>query len=200
MTTGELDALVARYGPTVFRDVDLPLGQRGLAYWLHATEQRGRRAEVVMVVQRPDDKVLLHTKAIYPAGTYRLPTGGVARSESFEDALAREQREETGTQLAVRSMPAVVRWQFHFGQQAFAFASVVFVLDAASGFWPEPQDPSEQISDFRWVSIQDLEVVAAQLHQVDYLFRGWGIWRAVPHDLLAEALATGRARGQDQCE
>jgi len=190
MLTDELNALIARYGPTACRDVELPLDRSGHDYWLYATERRTRRAEVVMVVQRPDGKVLLHTKTIYPEGVFRLPTGGVTRKEGIEEALEREQWEELGMQLPVQSMPGIVRWQFRSEQQEFSFLSLLFVLKASSGFWPEPQDASEQISGFRWVPAQDLAVIGAQLHPVDYLFPSWGVWRAVPHELLAEAMVS----------
>ena len=55
-----------------------------------------RTAEVVLIVPRPDDCVLVHTKEFYPSGIWRLPTGGIQRSETIERALRREAVEETG--------------------------------------------------------------------------------------------------------
>ena len=51
---------------------------------------------------------------------------------------------------------------------------------------PVPQDPAENISDFRWVQPADIPAVAEHLHGVIRAWGDWGPFRAKAHDLLAE--------------
>ncbi len=62
----------------------------------------GRRAEVCYVLYRaePRNGLLLHTKADYPAGCFRLPTGGVKPGEDVVGSLEREVFEETSLDLS----------------------------------------------------------------------------------------------------
>lgn len=189
----EEQALVGRYGPTRRREVEFTLDDVGFRYWLNATVIRQRRAEVVLIVQRPDGRLLLHTKTHHPPGTYRLPTGGVQWDEPVLEALAREQGEELGQHLALAGMAGIVHYTFSFGERAIPFASYLFVLRAGEDLSPQVQDPSEAISGFRWVAPGDIPAVAQQLRGVSHPWRGWGRFRAIPHELLAELWADGPA-------
>src|SRR5689334_16086473 len=78
------------------------------AYW--ASETRTRLAEVCMVVRRPGGRLLVCTKTFYPPGVYRLLTGGIDPGESVLAALHREVAEETGLQVAIRRLLAVITY------------------------------------------------------------------------------------------
>jgi 8-oxo-dGTP pyrophosphatase MutT (NUDIX family) len=181
----EEQALIARYGPTLQRGHRFELNETGYAYWWQATALL-RRAEVVMAIQRPDGRLLLHTKGHYPPRTYRLPSGGIRWKEDVLAALAREQWEELGLRLPPASMPGLIRYTLHYGERMISFASYVFLFRAVDDPRPTPQDPHEPISDFRWIQSQDIPAVAKHLRGVSRAWGDWGPFRALAHDLLAE--------------
>lgn len=187
----EAQKLIAWLGPTVERECQFNLDERGYAYWWQATALV-RRAEVVMVVQRPDGWLLLHTKAHYPAATYRLPTGGIWRDEPVLDALARELWEELGVRLPPVAMPGLVRYTLHYQGRTIPFASFIFFLRVEPDARLVPQDDCEAISDLCWVEPSQLPAVANQLRQVDRAWGDWGRFRAIAHDVVVEALRSRR--------
>jgi len=186
----EIEELIARYGPTLQRECQVDLDDRGYAYWWQATALV-RRAEVVMVVQRPDGRLLLHSKDHYPPATYRLPTGGVRRGEPVLSALARELWEELGLHLSPSAMPGLVRYALRYQGQTVSFASFVFFLRAEAEARLLPQDPCEAISELCWVESGKLPEVSNQLRQVNRAWGGWGPYRAIVHDLVSDVLKPG---------
>src|SRR5438128_2506326 len=70
-----------------------------------------RYGEVCMVVRRPNGKLITAIKTFYPAGAFRLLTGGVDHGEPIADALLREVAEETGLDVVVRRFLAVIEYQ-----------------------------------------------------------------------------------------
>ena len=68
----------------------------------------GRRSEVAMAIRRPSGGILLQTKAFYPAGTFRLPTGGIKEGEDVEHALLREVHEESNLDVEIERLVAVI--------------------------------------------------------------------------------------------
>jgi hypothetical protein len=55
-----------------------------------------RHGEVCMVVRRPNGKLITAIKTFYPAGAFRLLTGGVDHGEPIAEALLRDVAVETG--------------------------------------------------------------------------------------------------------
>jgi 8-oxo-dGTP pyrophosphatase MutT (NUDIX family) len=184
----EEKALVACFGPTVQREFQFELDATGYAYWWQTTALL-RRAEVVMVVRRPDGRLLLHTKSHYPVGTYRLPSGGVRWNESVLEALAREQWEEMGLDLSPMAMPGLVRYSLLHKGRVLGFASYLFFLEATDDAVLTTRDPKEAISDFRWVQPSQVAGIARHLRGVMRAWDGWGPFRAIAHELLAEILS-----------
>jgi ADP-ribose pyrophosphatase YjhB (NUDIX family) len=181
----EEQALITRYGPTVQRDCRFDLDGTGYAYWWQTTALV-RRAEVVMVVQRPDGSLLLHAKGHHPPGTYRFPTGGIFWGEGVLDALDREQKEELGVCLPVTAMPAIIRYTLRYDERAIPFASYLFLLRADDDTTPVARDPTENISEFHWVPYANIPAVAEHLRGIIRAWGDWGPFRAISHDLLAE--------------
>jgi ADP-ribose pyrophosphatase YjhB (NUDIX family) len=181
----EEQALIARYGPTAQDLRRFGLDAAGYAYWWQATALL-RRAEVVLIVQRPDGRLLLHTKGHYPPGTYRLPTGGVQWGEPVLDALAREQGEELSARLPVVALPALIRYELVHEARSLPFASYLFLLQAPEGFAPAANDPREAISAYRWVAPAEMGAVADHLRGIVRSWGNWGDFRAITHEVLAE--------------
>jgi 8-oxo-dGTP pyrophosphatase MutT (NUDIX family) len=183
----EEQTLISRYSPTEQRHCRFELDAASYGYWQQATALF-RRAEVALVVQRPDGRLLLHTKAHYPSDAYRLPSGGIHWGENVLDALAREQWEELGLRLPPATMPGLIHYTFHHAGQTIPFASYLFVLQADVEPSLVVQDPQEPISAFRWILPGEVPPVADHLRGIIRAWGRWGAFRAIIHDLLAEIL------------
>lgn len=184
----EIEELTERYGPFERRQYVLRMGKEEFDYWREKAA-RDRRGEVVLVIQHPDGQVILHTKDFYPAGTYRLPSGGVRWGEAVLSAVHREAREETGLEVKVECLLGLIEYEFQCQERTMPFVSYVFLLQEAGGELT-PQG-SEHITSFRLASPEELSDVAAALRDLKGDWKGWGRFRAIAHDLTAEALASG---------
>ena len=140
-----------------------------------------RTAEVVLVVPRGNNKVLVHTKNFYPAGIWRLPTGGLRRRESIERAVLRESMEETGQELhpARFLFHILFRWE---GADK-AFQSFGFLMSEAQGK-VRSRDRREQISAFRDSDRRGMRRIAQRLESLRGTWTSWGRFRAIPHRAL----------------
>ena len=153
-----------------------------------------RHGEVCMVIRRPNGKLITAIKTFYPAGAFRLLTGGVQHGEPIAAALMREVAEETGLDVSVRRFLAVIEYRLARGQ--LAFATFAFLLDEVGGMLGV-QDESEQIGAFRELATDELPALADLLAQapderderIAGSWRDWGRFRAVVHRVVYEALA-----------
>ena len=146
-----------------------------------------RRAEVVLAIRRAGGRVLLQTKAFYPRGTYRLPSGGIYEGEPLLEAVRREMLEETGLQARIVCFLGVLCYRFRRHGQPQERASYVFLLEDGAGK-PVPRDQAEGISGFREVAPEELEAVARQLEAMPGEWAVWGRFRALVHRFAAEAM------------
>ena len=186
----EVSRLLAEYGPGQRRHVDLEVSARAFDGWLGAMvnmNKANRRGEVVLVIQRPDGRMLLHTKRFYPKGIYRLPSGGVHPDEPVLSGVMREAEEETGLDVTIERFLGTVEYEFrHEGRRLF-FVSYVFLLQADED-WPVVQDAEEQITGFRYVTPSEIRGIAEQLRASPPEWADWGRFRAFSHDLVADVL------------
>ncbi|MFQ3630001.1 NUDIX hydrolase [Roseiflexus sp.] len=156
--------------------------------------QSDRYGEVCMVIRRRSGTLLTAIKTFYPAGCFRLLTGGVAHGERIETALEREVEEETGLQVVIRRFLAVIEYQ------PYSFATFAFLLDEHSGDLIS-RDPHERIGAFREIDVSELPSLAATLEtapdrydrEISGNWRAWGRFRAVVHHVVYQALTDGTA-------
>ncbi|NLD42817.1 MAG: NUDIX hydrolase [Chloroflexi bacterium] len=160
----------------------------GLAYWQLVAADRS--AEVVLPLRRTDGLILLHTKGFYPAGTFRMLTGGVRPGEDLLAAAAREAREETGLQVTIERFLGIIHHLFVHRGDSVALDSYI-LLAVGPGEAPHPADEDEGITGYREVPAEGLLAVAKQLEALPAEWAEWGRFRASPHCLAYEAL-TGR--------
>jgi len=184
----ELSQLIADYGPGERRRVTLEVSAQSFDNWLgKMVTSPKRRGEAVLVIQRPDGRTLLHTKRFYPEGAYRLPSGGVHPGEPILAGVIREAREETGLDVDVHRFLGTLEYEFRDGGRRLHYVSYVFLVRADND-QPVVQDPDEQITGFRYVAAPEIRATAAQLRALPPPWADWGRFRALAHDVVAEAL------------
>jgi ADP-ribose pyrophosphatase YjhB (NUDIX family) len=181
----ELYQLSVAYGQPEIRTIELA-GDEYL-FSTRLRRSRNKRGEVVLVIERPEQCVLLHRKSWYEPGVYRLLSGTIDWDEAVETALERELWEETSLSLGTTHFLGILDCVISFKYQEVSFVSYIFQLSHTEGMLELPID-TEDISDFRDVAIAELPTVAENLRNVPSPRTGWGRWRAIAHDFVYEML------------
>lgn len=185
----ELAELEREYGPTFHLDVAC----NDRAFW---HRRAPRVCEVCMVIRRPDGRIITFTKTFYPAGIFRLMTGGVEEGERVLDALRREVVEETGLEVGVERLLAVIGYRAEDDPEGMIrFHTVAFLLREESGALGAI-DPDESVGAFDAVEPAELAVLAGRLEALPDMesdalgenWRDWGHFRAVVHRTVAGIL------------
>lgn len=187
----ELAELAQSYGVPLVQTVELEIEK----LFDPLTRRDGRYGEVCMVVRRPSGRLLLMTKTFYPEGAYRLPTGGIKQGERVLNAVLRETMEETGLEVEVRRFLAGVAYRTNITGEQPIFYTFAFLLDEVGGRLGV-LDESERIEDFREIEPVELVEVADRLSHLNAEYsealegqvRDWGVFRAVIHRAVWEAL------------
>lgn len=178
----EVNELAQRYGVPVRRTYHIQADEYIRAYrWRRDSD---RRAEVVFAIQEPNGKIWMHNKAHYPAHLCRLPSGGVGWHESIHQALLREVKEETGLEVQICSFVGLLEYRFHHEGSTVKFASYIFHLFCGSQCPALPEN--EEIYAFRAMMPSQLLQLTMDMRNMIGERRGWGIWRALAHDLMYE--------------
>jgi len=194
----ELETLTARFGPQPHHHAEVI----GDGWWDEARRSLDRRrGEVLLVIQRPEGEILVHTKAFYPPQAYRLPTGGIGWTETAWEALHREMGEETGLPVQTAEWWGLITYTLYpsADRRDLGMPFVSFVFYVRTEGEPRPADLGEQITAFRWVRPETLPEIARRLESLDLPWRGWGAFRAVGHRFVwehhRERLTSARANG-----
>ena len=183
----ELEGLSHQYGQPLYVEAEVFPG------FDDPIRKRDRVGEVCMVIRRPNGKILLSIKTIYPRGAHRLPTGGVGVGEPVLAALLRETQEETGLSVLVRRFLARITYRVA-GEKAPVFHTFAFLLEETGGTLGA-LDPKELIEEYIEVDPAELRHVADRLEDLPETERGivgswrdWGKFRAVVHRAVHETL------------
>ncbi|MFP3896114.1 MAG: NUDIX domain-containing protein [Anaerolineales bacterium] len=186
LDTRGVQRAIERYGEPAKRCYTLPMTEESLAYWERVLSRR--RAEVVFLIQRTNDLYITHTKASYPKGIYRLPSGGIEPGEDLLSALWREVTEETNLSLQIEDFLAIIHYRFIHGEQSLSFTSYVFSLREDEACTLCATDPEEEITGFRENTLAEVGALAEELASLSGEWRDWGRFRAVAHRVVEELL------------
>lgn len=180
----EFARLSSTYGIPEIRHVVIP----GDAYLYSSRTYRSqtRRGEVVMAIERPGRKILLHRKGWYEAGVFRLPTGGIELEDRVDDTLKRELFEETGLRIVSARFLGLLDCEIIYETTVVQFISYIFHLPKTEGVLRLPE--KEDIVEFRTIPIADLAKTAQDLRAIPAPRNGWGRWRAVAHEFVYDKL------------
>lgn len=181
----EIEELARQYGPIERRSYSLEVGGKSFEYWREELAKK-RQGEVVLVIKQPGG-LILHSKDFYPAGTYRLPSGGVKWGESVLHALHREAQEEMGLEIEVERFLGVLEYELRCQGETMPFVSYVFLVRGDRGE-PVPQDKEEHILSFCHVPVGELSAVVDNLRALKGDWRDWGEFRAIAHDFVVEMM------------
>lgn len=186
----ELASLQALYGTPLRTSVEIVVGPAGVRWW-NVEKTRRRDGEVVLFVRRRDGTLLLHTKDFYPGGVLRVPSGGVKPGEPILNALQREVAEETGLEIEIEQFVALVDFTIRLGDVRIEYPSYSFLLREISGEL-RTADDEEHISGFAQGAFENLDGIATALENLPGEWREWGLFRALPHRLVGQALGVTR--------
>ena len=106
--------------------------------------------------------------------------------ETVVDAMLREVDEETGLVVEIVRFIGLIEYTFHRHDSVAHFASYLFLLKNRSNRPPRPD--GDEVSEFRSILPSQLPQVSANLRNIMGERRYWGHWRALPHDVLYDAL------------
>lgn len=152
--------------------------------------RHGRRGEVVFCVIRPNGKVIMTRRDDYPAGIYRIPTGGIGYGEDVADAVFREVREELGLEVRIRAFAGVVRIRFEYRNENIMFYSYIFILDETGGrLMADASD--DEISEIREVDLEEFGQLVRALGNIGGKWQDWGKFRYVTSNAVLDYLKHG---------
>ena len=185
----EVDALITQFGDPRRQLCTMNVSHATFDRWARkiSTGPVACRGEVIMVIMRPNGRVLLHTKDFYPEGVYRLLSGRVLWRDHVDRTLHREVREETSLDVSVERFLGLIEYEFSCQDSTLPFVSYVFELRELGGELC-CIDKGEGITDFREAAIADLSLVAARLEALDPDWNDWGRFRAVAHYMVQDLL------------
>jgi 8-oxo-dGTP pyrophosphatase MutT (NUDIX family) len=138
-------------GEAVFR-VATPAAE--IAF-IRGTQTRGRAHDVTLLI-RDGAHIAAIAKHHYPAGIFRLPSGGIDPGESIAEGAVREAREETGLEVTLTRYLLRSRVRFVAPEPANSIDWTTHVLEGrVAGGALEPLDRVE-VREAAWVTREQL--------------------------------------------
>ena len=121
---------------------------------IRASQKFGRQHDITFCIFNETQLVVI-AKPFFPPGAFRIPSGGLRPGEPLEAGFAREAMEETG--LAVTPHRYVLRVRARFTNQDREILWYSHVFTALSANRVLAPIDREEISDARWVTLEELQ-------------------------------------------
>jgi ADP-ribose pyrophosphatase YjhB (NUDIX family) len=123
--------------------------------FIRGTQKRGRAHDVTLLI-RDGERIAVIAKHNYPAGVFRLPSGGLDPGETIESGARREAREETGLEVLPTRYLLRSRVRFVAPDPADSIDWTTHVLEAqVRGGVLDPLDRVE-VREAAWVTRDEL--------------------------------------------
>jgi ADP-ribose pyrophosphatase YjhB (NUDIX family) len=181
-----LAPVIARFGFPAEWDASREVGERERDNIARSARSQ-RQHDVTFAVER-DGLLAVIRKPLFPPGAWRIPSGGIAPGETFEEGARREALEETGLEIELTGYPLVARSVFTYEGEQLPWVTHVVTAAAADGELA-PRD-REEIDDARWISWEELTGPVAEV------LRGSGgalfAYRAELHNRVAALVGVNR--------
>jgi len=142
-----------RFGKPHILHWEHEIGEDELAF-VKATQKHGRAHDVTLFIFSNDHLALIR-KPMFQRPTYRAPSGGLNRGESFEEGAKREALEETGLEIELEEYLLRMHVRFTGGEEYLDWTSHVFRARAVGGQL-QPRDTSE-IAETIYGTIEELQ-------------------------------------------
>ena len=172
----------ARYGEPQALVLEQPVTRAELDLVV-ASGRHGRRHDFTFFVFNGERLALIRKPHFLP-GVWRPPSGGIRQGEPLEDGIAREAREELGTEIALGRYLVRTEVRFTCGDEAIEWRTHVFTATTTA----EELVPTDtvEIAAARWGTVEEL----AGPIRAAALATGRGLWRyrVALHDAAIAAL------------
>jgi len=145
---------------------------------------KDRRGEVVFGVVRPNGRLILITCDEYPAGIYRVPTGGINYGEDVLEAVKRETMEELGLTAEIVKFGGVIKLKFSYEEDSEMFYCYLFLLKEVSGRLLEDATDAE-VSEVLEADYEKILSACDKLKNIEGKMSDWGKFRAVTTNAIA---------------
>jgi mutator protein MutT len=119
-----------------------------------------RKKDKILIAQRQKDSLIEPSK-------WEFPGGKVEPSETYEECLVREIKEELGITISIEKLFLKTRHVYIKDNKKFPIIVMAFLAD-----WLEGDARNIDCQDFKWIDINDLkryDFVAADIPIVDKL-------------------------------
>lgn len=177
-----------------FRPVRLEYESRRFFRRVRDLIRKDRFGEVIFAVERPNGRFIAVTSAEYPAGIYRVPTGGIAYGEDIVSAVHREVKEELGLEVERVRLVGVLAFELTNGEDSVPFYSFLFHLREIGGRLLEDATEDE-VSGVLEADAAGLVAIGENLGRISQSWRDWGRFRRETTMAAAEYVRTLAVRG-----
>lgn len=109
-----------------------------------------------------NDKILLlkiRSHSSHDAEKWEIPGGKVKKSEFFDDALKREYAEETGLEIDIKELHAVVRKDYNTCKTKEEIKSIQLVMNVTCD--SDVVKISREHDDYGWFSLEEIDKMIA---------------------------------------
>ena len=176
-----INEMADRYGDPKRAEFSFPVSGHEYAF-IRSTQKYQREHDATVYIIK-DGEVVVIAKHHYPPGMYRAPSGGLHPGESFEEGIAREVLEETGTEITLERFLLVSNVTFTNSSGEIPWRSFVFQARYAKGEFQFTD--TREIREVRLARLSEFDTFGRIMRSLDV---GGLHYRAALHEAVAPLL------------